>query len=115
MPLSKLTDKAPPCSVVAMVEKDISTSVWAVQGGAGKKHDKGLAGPDLGNAGETLEKELKRCDSTIAFFSASPALSWELAHEIGGAVMVNDKEKKLKTLVFLEDAPVPGRPVSLSP
>ncbi len=116
VPSSKLTDKPPPCSVVAMVEKDISTSVWSIQGGAGKKHDKGLAGPDLGNAGETLEKEIKKCDSTFAFFSAAPTLNWELAHEIGGAVIANDKEKKLKTLVFIEETrKLPGRPVTLSP
>lgn len=109
----KVPDKVDGCAIVAMVEKDMSTAVWSIKGGIGKKHDKGLAGPDLGNTGETLEKELKKCSSTVAFFAAAPTLNWELAHDIGGSVMVNDKEKKIATLVFLEEAPVPGREVTL--
>jgi hypothetical protein len=115
VPLEKLTEKAPGCAITAMVEKDLSTAVWSIKGGQGKKHDKGLAGPDLGNTGVTLEKALKNCDSTIAFFTAEPTLDWEHAHNIGGTILTSDTEKKIKTLVFLEKTPVPGREVDLTP
>jgi biopolymer transport protein ExbD len=115
IPVGSLTDKVPGCSVIAMVEKDKSTAVWAVKGGQGKKQDKGLAGPDLGNMGETVKKEIKKCDSPIAFFGSDPSLIWELAHSIGGSIMVNDEEKRIKTLVYLEETPVPGLPVKVGP
>jgi hypothetical protein len=111
VPQSKLADKPPACAVVAMVSKNLATDVWSVKGGTGKRHVKGFAGPDLSNTGETLKKAIKKCDSKIAFFSADESLDWELAHMIGGAILANDEEKKLTTLVLLDEAPVPGRPV----
>jgi hypothetical protein len=110
-PASKLGEKPPACAVVAMVSKNLATDVWGVKGGTGKRHVKGFAGPDLSNAGETLKKAIKKCDSKIAFFSAEDTLDWELAHMIGGAVIANDEEKKIATLVLLDEVPVPGRPV----
>jgi hypothetical protein len=111
VPQGKLADKPPACAVVAMVSKNLATDVWAITGGTGKRHVKGFAGPDLSNTGETLKKAIKKCDSKIAFFSADESLDWELAHMIGGAILANDEEKKLTTLVLLDEAPVPGRPV----
>lgn len=110
VPESKLSEAAPPCSVVAMITAKVETDVWAVSGGTAKKHTKGMAGPDLSNAGESLKKDLKKCDSKIAFFSADETLEWEYAQMIGGAILVNDEEKKIKTLVLLDEVPVPGRP-----
>jgi hypothetical protein len=115
VPQSKLTDKAAACSVTAMVDKDLSTDVWALGGGSGKKHSKGFAGPDLTLTGETIQKAIKKCDSTVAFFSADDSLEWELAHNIGGTLMKSDDEKKIKSLVLLDEVPVPGRPVKLGP
>lgn len=115
VPQSKLTEKALPCSITAMVDKDLSTAVWAIQGGAGKKHSKGFAGPDLTLTGESIQKALKKCDSTVAFFSADESLDWELAHNVGGTLMKSDEEKKVKALVLLDEVPVPGRPVKLGP
>ncbi|NUO49298.1 MAG: biopolymer transporter ExbD [Polyangiaceae bacterium] len=111
VPQAKLADKPPACAVVAMVSKNLATDVWAITGGTGKRHVKGFAGPDLSNTGETLKKAIKKCDSKVAFFSADESLDWELAHMIGGAILANDEEKKLTTLVLLDEAPVPGRPV----
>lgn len=115
VPQSKLSDKAPPCSIAAMVDKDLSTAVWAISGGAGKKHSKGFAGPDLTLTGESIQKALKKCESTVAFFSADESLDWELAHNIGGTLLKSDEEKKVKALVLLDEVPVGGRPVKLGP
>jgi hypothetical protein len=115
VPQSKLTEKAPPCSITAMVDKDLSTAVWAIQGGAGKKHSKGFAGPDLTLTGESIQKALKKCESSVAFFSADESLDWELAHNVGGTLLKSDEEKKVKALVLLDEVPVPGRPVKLGP
>ncbi len=110
-PQAKLKDKPAACSIVGMVSKNLATDIWAVKGGTGKRHVKGFAGPDLSNTGETLQKMLKKCDSKVAFFSADDSLDWELAHMIGGAILANDTEKKISTLVLLDEVPVPGRPV----
>lgn len=115
VPQSKLTDKAAPCSIVTMVDKDLSTDVWALQGGNGQKHSKGFAGPDLTLTGESIKKALEKCDSSVAFFSADDSLEWELAHNIGGTLMKADTKQKVKTLVLLDTVPVPGRPVKVEP
>ena len=115
IPQSKLTDKVAPCSVVAMVDKDLSTDVWAVQGGAGRKHSKGFAGPDLTLTGDTLKKAFEKCESPVAFFSADESLEWELAHNIGGTMVKADATQKVKTLVLLDEIPVPGRAVKVGP
>jgi hypothetical protein len=115
VPQSKLGEKPAACSIVAMVDKDFSTAVWAIQGGAGKKHSKGFAGPDLTLTGESIKKDLKHCDSSVAFFSADDTLEWELAHNIGGTLLKTDEEKKIKSLVLLDEVPVPGRAVKLAP
>lgn len=110
-PLARITNKLPPCTVVTMVNKDLATGVWAIVGGIGKKHTKGFAGPDLTNTGETLKKDLEKCDSKVAFFAIDESLEWELAHNLGGAVRVADATKKIESLVLLEESPVSGRPV----
>ncbi len=103
----------PACSVTVMVLKDLSTAVWPFKGGLGKRQRKGFAGPDLSHTGETLEKDLPACDSTMAFFSSEETVAWELAFNLAGTVLVSDKKKKIDTLVLLRDEPVAGRPVVL--
>lgn len=103
----------PACSVVTMVMKDdYSTAIWPYKGGLGKRQRKGLAGPDLSHTGEALEKELERCDSTMAFFSSDDTIGWETAFNLAGTVLVSDKKKKIDTLVLLHEAPVAGRAIS---
>jgi hypothetical protein len=111
VPQSRLTDKVPACSVVAMVSEDLSASIWPIAGGGGRKHSKGFAGPDLSNTGATAEKDIEKCDSTTAFFSADEGLEWELAHNVGGTLTKADVKKKISRLVLLDPVPVPGRPV----
>jgi hypothetical protein len=110
-PRAQLGDKPAACSVVAMVTAKLETDVWSVSGGVAKMHKKGFAGPDLSNTGETLQKELERCESNTAFFAVDPSLGWEIAHMIGGAILANDSKKKIGRLVLLDEAPVPGRPI----
>ena len=105
----------PGCSVVTTVMKDdLSTAVWPFKGGVGKRQRKGLAGPDLSHTGETLEKDLAGCSSTMAFFSAEGTLPWEMAFNLAGTVLVSDLKKNIDTLVLLHEAPVAGRPVNES-
>jgi biopolymer transport protein ExbD len=112
VPLRGLGEKPPACSLVVMITAKLETDVWSLGGGAAKMHKKGFAGPDLSNAGESIAKELKRCDSKYAFFAADSSLAWEHAHMAGGALLANDKDKKLAQLVLLTDEePVPGRPI----
>src|SRR6185369_12893004 len=101
------------CSIVTMVLKDFSTAVWTIKGGLGKRQRKGLAGPDLSNTGEQLEKDIAACESTIAFFSSEESVSWESAFNLAGTVIVSDKKKKIETVVLLREEPVAGRVVTL--
>ena len=113
-PQNKLAGAPAGCSVVAFITGKFETDVWSISGGVAKKHVKGFAGPDLSNAGESLKKELKKCDSKQAFFTADDGLDWEIAHLAGGAIRVNDEDKKIESLVLLDEAPVPGRAVKLA-
>lgn len=111
VPQSKLVGKPPPCSIVATILKSYETEVWTIKGSRALKGPKGLAGPDMSMAGDTLSKELKKCDSKYAFFSADESLTWEYAHMIAGAIVAADKDKKIEHLVLLDEVPVPGREV----
>lgn len=104
----------PPCSVAAMVLKDLSTAVWPIRGGTARKHSKGMAGPDLSNTGEQLKKDIEACDSTVAFFSSDDTVEWESAYNLAGTIVTSDEKKKIDTLVLLSEIPVAGRPVALN-
>ncbi|NUP07380.1 MAG: biopolymer transporter ExbD [Polyangiaceae bacterium] len=111
VPQAKMVGTPPPCSVVAIITKTFESDVWTIQGTTAKKGPKGFAGPDMTLAGETLQKELKKCDSKYAFFSADDTLTWDYAHMIGGAIRAADADKKIEHLVLLSEVPVPGRAV----
>lgn len=104
----------PACSVVGLVMKDLATALWPVKGGTAKLQRKGMAGPDLTHTSEELEKELAACDSTMAFFSAEDGIDWENGFNLAGTMLTSDKKKRIDTLVLLHEAPVAGRPVTLS-
>ena len=99
--------------MVTTVLKDMATAVWTFKGGGGRRHTKGQAGPDLTRTVESVEKYLRNCDSTTAFFGADTKLRWEHAFHAGGAIKSGDKKKKIDTLVLLGSAPVAGRAVKL--
>jgi hypothetical protein len=114
VPESKLSGESAGCSVVVFITDKFETDVWSISGGTAKKHVKGFAGPDLSNAGESIKKDLAKCDSKVAFFTAAESLDWEIAHLAAGALRVSDDTKKIESLVLLNEAPVPGRPVKLT-
>jgi biopolymer transport protein ExbD len=104
----------PPCSIAAMVLKDLSTALWPIRGGTARKHSKGMAGPDLSNTGLQAKKDIEACDSTVAFFSSDESVEWESAYNLAGTIVVSDEKKKIDTLVLLSQIPVAGRPVSIN-
>jgi biopolymer transport protein ExbD len=105
---------APPgCAVVTMVLKELSTAIWAVKGGIGKKQGKGLAGPDLSRAGDQLTKDIAACDAHVAYFSGDDAVPWELVFSLAGTALKADEKKKLDALVLLRETPVAGHPVTI--
>lgn len=75
-----------PCSIATTVNSDSATGVWSINGGGGKKHTKGQAGPDLTRTSESIMKDLAHCDSRTAFFSADNSFKWELAYNMGAVV-----------------------------
>jgi len=104
---------APGCSVAATVTDNADTGVWAFKGGLGRRHRKGMAGPDLSNTGSTIEKDLARCKSDIAFFSAAYNMPWEHAFAMGALIVKADEDGKIDKLVLLGDEPVAGRKIEL--
>jgi biopolymer transport protein ExbD len=106
----------PGCSVTVSVLKDLSTAVWPLKGGLGKRQRKGLAGPDLSNTADIIKRDLVACDSSYAFFSADDTIGWEMAYNLAGTLKVTDdksEKKKIETLVLLAESPVAGRAVAL--
>lgn len=100
------------CSVVTMIDgKDLSTTVWPLGGGLARRQRKGLAGPDLTHASESIGKAIAGCDSKMAFVSSDDPISWELTYNLAGTVLGADDKKRLETLVLLPEPPVPGRAV----
>ena len=114
VPESRLGGTPDPCTVAIMVTDSLAIGVWPFKGGGGTRSNKGMAGPDLSKAAIGLEKVLKRCKSTTAFFSGSEKHTWENAYNVGALLHITDKEKKIQSLVLLHNEPVAGRKVKLS-
>lgn len=112
-PVQQLKETPPPCSVVASVDKKLGSAVWPIKGGTAKRRETGLGGPDLTLLAETLDKELKGCESTVVFFTAEGNIEWELAHNTGATLLAADSEKKVKQLVFIDPATEIGKEVTL--
>lgn len=111
VPQTALKDKVAPCSVVTSILPDFASEVWTVKGTTAKRGAKGTFGPDMTVAGENITKELKSCDSKIAFFTADDSLDWAYAHMAGGALVTADSEKKIQQLVLLTEVGTPGKPI----
>ncbi len=112
VPESRLAS-ADDCSVVASVLGDLSTGVWTVKGGGGKKARRGYAGPDVTVTGEFVTDALKACKSKTAFFSANDKLAFEHAFHMGALIDKLDTDKRIDRLVFLRTEPVAGRRLEL--
>jgi hypothetical protein len=62
--------------------------------------------------GDTLAKELKKCDSKYAFFSADESLPWEYGHMIAGAIVARGQgTRRSSTSSCWRRCPCRGRAV----
>jgi len=101
------------CSIVMMVLKDRGTAVWTVSGGRAAKRAKGFAGPDLTTTAETLERYIKKCESSETMFvSAQEGIEWGLTYDLAASAQ-KVKGADFKVVVVLENEPIPGRKVKL--
>ncbi len=108
-----LVKEAQGCSLVASVLESMDIGVWSISGGGGTRHRKGLAGPDLSAATESIEEGLGECKARTAFFSGHPSHRWEVVYNLGAAIAHADKDGKIDKLVLLGKEPAAGRPVEL--
>jgi hypothetical protein len=104
---------APPCSVVAMVMPDRTTSVWKLSGGTAGHRGKGLGGPDLSMTGETLTRYAGGCkQSTTLFFSGGEGIEWGLIYDLAASTKLLEKAR-FDRWVLLSEIPTAGRAVKL--
>jgi biopolymer transport protein ExbD len=102
-----------PCSVVAKVLTERRIAVWTLKGGTAVKSPKGLAGPDLSMAGESIENTANRCKgSDVVIVSADEDVEWGLTYDLSAATQKLEKAR-LGKVVLMVPAPVAGRPVKL--
>lgn len=112
-PESALTKDPKPCSITGTITGDNNVGIWGFGQTGGRKHRPGFGGADLSSAQETIEKNLRSCDSEYAFFSADYKMYWELAYNVGATIRFMDKDNQIKKLVLIGDQTVAGRPVKL--
>ncbi len=112
-PESAIEGKPKPCSITAMITAKNDVGIWGFGSNGGRKHRPGFGGPDLSSAQETVEKNLRTCESNRAYFSTAYNMPWEHAYNVGATIRFMDKDKKISQLVLLGSEPVAGRPVTL--
>jgi hypothetical protein len=106
---------APSCSVVAMITEDRGTAIWSLAGGTAGKRGKGMAGPDLTLAGETIAQRAKRCpESQVLFVAGATGVEFGLVYDLAASAKTLPKAY-FSEMVLIGAAPVPGRSVELAP
>jgi hypothetical protein len=114
LPLDR-AKQAPSCSVVAMITEDRGTAIWSLAGGTAGKRGKGMAGPDLTLAGETIAQRAKRCpESQLLFVAGATGVEFGLVYDLAASAKTLPKSYFSET-VLIGAAPVPGRSVELTP
>jgi hypothetical protein len=101
------------CSVVAMIKKDNTSAVWRVKGGTATKFSKGLGGPDMSMTYDGLKDQMGSCAATHWLLAGEENVIWGLVFDLGQIVAKADPPPKATNAVFVYDAPVAGRAVSL--
>jgi hypothetical protein len=114
VPQQVVSASTPDCSVVAMVKKDNTSAVWSLKGGTAAKFAKGLAGPDMSMTFDGMKTRMGPCSSTSWFLAGEENVIWGLVFDLGMTVEKADPVPKATNAVFLDEAPVAGRPVSLA-
>jgi hypothetical protein len=107
--------KAPPCTYVGMVLKDLGLTFWHIKGGLAKRYSKGMAGPDLTMMHDSLAKEIDQCAATVFFFSAEEGVEWGHAFDLATSVVSHEPHYRAEMYVLLREIPVPGHPVKVAP
>jgi hypothetical protein len=107
--------QAPACSVVAMITEDRGTAVWSLAGGTAGKRGKGMAGPDLTLAGETIAQRAKRCpESQLLFVAGAPGVEFGLVFDLAASTKTLPKAY-FSEVALVGTAAVPGHAVTLAP
>jgi hypothetical protein len=106
---------APSCSVVAMITEDRGSAIWSLAGGTAGKRGKGMAGPDLTLAGETIAQRAKRCpDSQLLFVAGAAGVEFGLVYDLAASAKTLPKAY-FSEMALIGTPPVPGRAVELVP
>jgi hypothetical protein len=114
VPQQVVSASTPECSVVAMVKKDNTSAVWHLKGGVASKFSKGLAGPDLSMTYDGMKEQMTSCSSTSWFLAGEENVIWGLVFDLGQTVAKAEPPPKATNAVFLDEAPIAGRPVVLA-
>jgi biopolymer transport protein ExbD len=114
VPQQVVSASTPDCSVVAMVKKDNTSAVWHLKGGTAAKFSKGLAGPDMSMTYDGMKEQMAPCSSTSWFLAGEENVIWGLVFDLGQIVAKADPPPKATSAVFLDEAPIAGRPVALA-
>jgi hypothetical protein len=114
MPQELVGPAVPECAVVSMVKKDNTSAVWRLKGGTAAKFAKGLAGPDMSMTYDGMKDQMGSCASTTWFLAGEENVIWGLVFDLGEIVTKADPPPKATNPVFLYEAPIAGRPVSLA-
>lgn len=110
-----VSGKAPPCTYAGMVLKDLAVTYWHIRGGLGKRYSKGMAGPDLTNMHESLQKEIDTCNSTVFLFSAEDVVEWGHAFDLATSLVAHEPHYKITNYVLLREIPTAGKAVKITP
>jgi hypothetical protein len=114
VPQQVVSASTPDCSVVAMVKKDNTSAVWHLKGGTASKFSKGLAGPDMSMTYDGMKEQMAPCSSTSWFLAGEENVIWGLVFDLGQIVAKAEPPPKATSAVFLDEAPIAGRPVVLT-
>lgn len=102
------------CSVVGAITKERASAIWKVSGTTARKQAKGMGGPDLTIAAETIVATTKGCGSDVFVVGGSPEVEWGLVYDLAAAGL-SAPSSPLKRAAISTEPLTLGRPVELAP
>jgi hypothetical protein len=103
----------PSCTLVGAITEDRGTAVWRLSGGTARKRGRGMGGPDLTMAGDTIVSMAKGCDSDLFVVSGAEGVEWGLVYDLAASAQTLEKAALRRALLPAE-RPTAGRPVTLA-